>query len=130
MAGNLNARKVETLSKPGRYSDGGNLYLFISSNGGKRWTFFYRFGKTAEGKPIRREMGLGSAAKGQVSLAEARERAVDARKLLNARLTPWRIRSAPRRPRGPYRPSGPLPMTTSTATSPSSGIPSTLRNGK
>ena len=72
MVGNLNPRKVETLTRPGRYSDGGNLYLFITPNGGKRWTFFYRFGKSADGKPIRREMGLGSAAKGEVSLAEAR----------------------------------------------------------
>jgi integrase len=60
------------------------LYLFISPSGSKRWTFFYRFGKDHEGKPIRREMGLGSAGKGEVSLAEAREMAVSARKLLNA----------------------------------------------
>ena len=77
MAGKLNARRVETLTKPGRYADGNNLYLFISANGGKRWTFFYRLGKTAEGKEVRREMGLGGAARGQVSLAEARERALE-----------------------------------------------------
>lgn len=94
MAGKLNARKVETLTKPGRYSDGDNLYLFISPNGGKRWTFFYRLGKDADGKPIRREMGLGSAAKGQVSLAEAREKALDARKLLNAGNDPIAVRDA------------------------------------
>ncbi|MFO1121468.1 MAG: Arm DNA-binding domain-containing protein [Hyphomicrobiales bacterium] len=55
MAGRLNARKVETLAKPGRYADGGNLYLRISPNGGKRWMFFYRFGDR------RRTWGLGSA---------------------------------------------------------------------
>jgi hypothetical protein len=43
----------------------------------------YRWG-SADGKPVRREMGLGSAAKGQVSLAEARAKAADARKLLTA----------------------------------------------
>src|SRR5262249_54576287 len=86
--GILNARKVETLTKPGRYADGGNLYLFITPNGGKRWTFFYRMGKGAGGKAIRREMGLGSAAKGQVSLAAAREKAADARRLLNAGVDP------------------------------------------
>ena len=42
MAGKLNARQVETLTEPGRYSDGGNLYLFITPNGGKRWVFAYR----------------------------------------------------------------------------------------
>jgi hypothetical protein len=52
MAGKLNARKVETLTKPGRYSNGDNLYLLISRNGGKRWTFFFRLGKVADGKTI------------------------------------------------------------------------------
>jgi hypothetical protein len=33
----LSARTVETLKAPGRYSDGGNLYLSISANGGRRW---------------------------------------------------------------------------------------------
>src|SRR5690349_7750431 len=85
MAGTLNARKVEALATPGRYSDGGNLYLSISSNGGKRWTFFYRF----VGK--RREMGLGSAAKGQVSLVGARDKALEARRLLNAGKDPLEV---------------------------------------
>jgi integrase len=80
--GLLNARKVETLTEVGRHADGRNLYLLISPNGGKRWTFYYRFG----GK--RREMGLGSAAKGQVSLAEARERAAEARRVLLAGIDP------------------------------------------
>lgn len=88
MAGKLNARKVETLTKPGRYADGNNLYLYISPNGGKRWTFFYRFGKTLDGRELRREMGLGGAARGQVSLAEARERALEARRLLSAGIDP------------------------------------------
>jgi integrase len=94
MAGKLNARKVETLTKPGRYADGNNLYLFISANGGKRWTFFYRLGKTADGKEVRREMGLGGAARGQVSLAEARERALEARRLLSAGVDPLEHRKA------------------------------------
>ena len=41
--GKLSSRKVETLNLAGRHSDGGNLYLSISDNGGKRWVFFYRF---------------------------------------------------------------------------------------
>jgi hypothetical protein len=63
----LKARQAETLSEPGRHADGGNLYLSISRNGGRRWVFLYRW----EGK--QREMGLGSAARGGVSLADARE---------------------------------------------------------
>lgn len=74
--GLLNARKVETLSKTGRHADGGNLYLSISENGGRRWVFLYRF------KGSRKEMGLGSAAKGHVSLAEARKAAAEARSLI------------------------------------------------
>jgi integrase len=80
--GLLNARKVETLAKPGRHADGGNLYLSISENGGRRWTFFYRF------KCARKEMGLGSAAKGNVSLAEARKSATEARKLVREGIDP------------------------------------------
>lgn len=91
MAGKLNARKVETLTEPGRYSDGGNLYLFITPNGGKRWTFLYRFGKSANGKSIRREMGLGSATKGEVTLAEARDKALEARRLLNSGADPMGV---------------------------------------
>jgi len=72
MAGKLNARRVETLSKPGRYSDGGNLYLHISSNGGKRWIFAYRGAPKPGSRNNRYEMGLGSAGPGGVSLAQAR----------------------------------------------------------
>jgi hypothetical protein len=36
MAGRLAARKVET-AKPGRYSDGGNLYLVVSDTGTRKW---------------------------------------------------------------------------------------------
>lgn len=88
MAGRLSARKVETLQKPGRYADGNNLYLLVSAKGGKRWTFLYRFGKSSDGKGYRREMGLGGAARGQVSLSEARERALDALRLLTAGIDP------------------------------------------
>jgi integrase len=82
MAGKLNARKVETLTKPGRYSDGGNLFLRITPNGGKRWVFFYRFG----GK--RRDMGLGSAGPHGVGLKVAREKAAEARRLVAAGIDP------------------------------------------
>lgn len=86
----LSARKVETLTEPGRHSDGGNLYLSISTNGGKRWVFLYNL----HGK--RREMGLGSAAKGQVALAEARRMADEARKLLSAGTDPIAAKEARR----------------------------------
>jgi integrase len=67
----LNARAVATLTKHGRHADGGGLYLSISHNGGRRWTFLYSW----RGKRV--EIGFGSAR--DVSLARARELAAQAR---------------------------------------------------
>ena len=58
----LTARTVAGLKDPGRYADGGNLYLRVSPTGAKRWTFLYTIGTKKN-----RELGLGSA--GTVTLA-------------------------------------------------------------
>jgi integrase len=79
MAGNLTARKVET-AKPGKYSDGGNLYLIVSPTGSRKWVL--RF--TWRGKA--KEMGLGSAI--SVPLADAREKAASARRKIAQGLNP------------------------------------------
>ena len=79
MAGRLTARKIET-TKPGKYSDGGNLYLIVSPTGARKWVL--RF--TWRGKA--REMGLGTPA--TVSLADARERAANARRMVGQGLDP------------------------------------------
>src|SRR5258705_6270138 len=79
MAGKLTARKVGT-AKPGKYSDGGNLYLIVSGAGSRKWVL--RF--TGRGKA--KEMGLGSAA--SVPLADARERAASARRKIALGLNP------------------------------------------
>ena len=79
MAGRLTARKIET-AKPGKYSDGGNLYLIVSPTGARKWVL--RF--TWRGKA--REMGLGTPA--TVSLADARERAANARRMVGQGLDP------------------------------------------
>jgi integrase len=76
----LSARFVATVIEPGRFSDGGNLYLNVSPNGGRRWVFLFRW----RGRP--REMGLGSAR--TVTLARARDRAAEARRLLAEGLDP------------------------------------------
>jgi integrase len=73
MRNRLTARKVET-AKPGKYSDGGNLYLVVSDAGTRKWVL--RF--TWRGKA--REMGLGSAT--AVPLADAREKAASARRMV------------------------------------------------
>src|SRR3984957_12189952 len=79
MADHLNARKVET-AKPGKYGDGGNLYLVVSKTGARKWVL--RF--TSRGKP--KEMGLGSAT--NVSLADARDRAAIARRKISQGINP------------------------------------------
>jgi integrase len=79
MASRLTARKVET-AKQGKYSDGGNLYLIVSSSGTRKWVF--RF--TWRGKA--REMGLGTPA--NISLADAREKAASARRMVAHGLDP------------------------------------------
>lgn len=94
MAGKLNARRVETLTEPGRYSDGGNLFLRISPNGGKRWVFAYRGAPKPDSKNNRYEMGLGGAGPNGVSLAEARALAAQARQLLRQGIDPLEARAA------------------------------------
>jgi integrase len=70
----LTARKVATAKVPGMYADGGSLYMRIAPGGSRQWIFRYiRGGKL-------HDMGLGPIH--TLSLAEARERATEARKLL------------------------------------------------
>jgi integrase len=70
----LTAIEVAKKKKPGRYGDGGGLVLQVSKWGTKAWLF--RFER--EGRE--RQMGLGPLY--TISLADARRKANDARKLL------------------------------------------------
>jgi integrase len=70
----LSVRKIETLMKPGRYADGGGLYLEVSSAGAKSWVYMWK----RQGK--RREMGLGGLR--VISLSQARQLADDARRVV------------------------------------------------
>lgn len=69
-AAGLTAAKVRTAA-PGRYGDGGGLYLLVRPNGNRFWIFRYVREKRM------RELGLGPAGAdtGDVSLAEARDKA-------------------------------------------------------
>lgn len=82
----LTARTVAGLKEPGRYADGGGLYLQIGPTGSKSWLFMYK----RDGK--RREMGVGAL--GDVSLAEARQKAEDARRILAEGGEPLQARNA------------------------------------
>jgi len=75
----LTARKVET-AKPGKYSDGGNLYLVVSDTGTRKWVLRFTWRGRAK------EMGLGSAS--TVPLADAREKAASARQIMARGLNP------------------------------------------
>ena len=69
--GKLTAAKVKFIKKPGRYGDGGTLYLNVAPGGSKSWV--QRL--TIDGR--RHDMGLGAYP--VVSLAMARCQAVDNR---------------------------------------------------
>src|SRR6202051_2467477 len=79
MASRLTARKVET-AKPGKYSDGGNLYLIVSETGSRKWVLRFTWRDRAK------EMGLGSAP--SVALAAAREKAARPRRKIAQGLNP------------------------------------------
>ena len=70
----LSALAVKAERRRGWYADGGGLYLQVSSSGTRSWLFRYSVDRRA------RAMGLGSVE--LVSLAEARDRALAARRLL------------------------------------------------
>jgi integrase len=76
----LTARVVEQVKAPGYYGDGGGLVLRVADSGSKVWLFRYK----THGRV--REMGLGPIR--DVSLAEAREGAREARRLRRTGIDP------------------------------------------
>jgi integrase len=71
--GKLTALAADRAKTPGKIGDGGGLWLEIDDGGAKSWSFRY----TMHGRS--REMGLGPLH--TVSLAEARDKALECRKL-------------------------------------------------
>ncbi len=71
----LNARKVDT-ARPGRHGDGrGGLFLFVKPSGARSWVLRYQ---VQGGR--RRDLGLGGYP--DVTLSMARDRALEARRLI------------------------------------------------
>lgn len=68
------------------YGDGNGLYLRITPSGGKSWAFCYMLNRKS------REMGLGPA--GIITLAAAREKALECRRLLANRIDPINARKS------------------------------------
>jgi integrase len=84
----LTQKRLKKNMKPGRHSDGGNLFLQVTPSGGKSWLFRYE----REGR--QRGMGLGPLA--DFDLEQARDRARAARQLLRDGLDPLTARGAER----------------------------------
>ena len=70
----LSAKRVALTKEPGMYADGHGLYLRVGPAGAKSWVFRYR------NNGRRHDLGLGPYH--MVSLAEARKRATEQRRLL------------------------------------------------
>jgi hypothetical protein len=70
----LSAIAVARMSKPGRYAAGEGLYLQVTASGTKSWIVRYQ----CDGRA--RHMGVGAVS--IVSLADAREKARETRRLL------------------------------------------------
>ena len=107
VTGKLTALKVAREKRPCLYGDGGGLYLQISARASKSWIFRFwiaerdpmtgnlvRDPATKKVRGRSREMGLGSF--GTVSLAEARERSAECRKLREQEIDPIEAREAAR----------------------------------
>jgi integrase len=84
----MSALAVTRQKVPGMYADGGGLYLQVSRSGSKSWIFRFAM----EGRE--REMGLGPL--NTVSLSEARDLALEARKQKLRGIDPIEARKAER----------------------------------
>jgi integrase len=92
----LTARSVAT-AKPGRHCDGRGLYLAVSDSGAKKWVLRFTFNHRVT------EMGLGNA---DVPLAQARDKAAEARKLVASGINPILAKREAKRAAGGERPFG------------------------
>lgn len=86
--GKLPAVALQKPMKPGMHADGGGLYLQVTASGAKSWIFRFMLNGRA------REMGLGPLH--TISLAEARERTRQCRKLRLDGFDPIETRKAER----------------------------------
>ena len=108
LIGKLSAVRVAREKRPGTYGDGGGLYLHVGKTGTRSWIFRYWVPErdsssgdlvidptTGRRQGRTREMGLGSCI--TVSLQDARERALECRKLREKEIDPIAAREASRR---------------------------------
>lgn len=87
LSGKLTKRLVENLG-PGRHGDGNGLYLVVDPSGARRWIVrvVVKGQRNRKGGPLRTDFGLGSAE--LVTLNQARERALEYRRMARQGLNP------------------------------------------
>jgi integrase len=87
LTGKLTKKLVENLSA-GRHGDGGGLYLVVDPSGSRRWIVrvVVKGQRNAKGASLRTDFGLGGA--DVVTLNQARERALEYRRMAKAGLNP------------------------------------------
>ncbi len=71
----INAKNYLSVGS-GEYPCGNNLYLIITPSGGRRWAYRY------QRNGVVKKMGLGSAKAAGLKLSEAKDKAIDALRLL------------------------------------------------
>jgi len=87
LSGKLTKRLVENLGA-GRHGDGNGLYLVVDPSGARRWIVrvVVKGQKNKKGAPLRTDFGLGGA--DIVTLNQARERALEYRRMAKQGLNP------------------------------------------
>ncbi|NOE28559.1 site-specific integrase [Ruegeria sp. HKCCD6157] len=87
LSGKLTKKLVENLGQ-GRHGDGSGLYLVVDPSGARRWIVrvTVKGQKNRKGAPLRTDFGLGGA--DVVTLNQARERALEYRRMAKAGLNP------------------------------------------
>ena len=85
----IQVNKAKPRDKNYKLNDGFGLYLLVTSTGGKLWRFDYRFDEK------RKVLALGAYP--AITLADARERREDARKLLANGVDPGQVKKAQKR---------------------------------
>lgn len=87
LTGKLTKKLVENLGA-GRHGDGGGLYLVVDPSGARRWIVrvVVKGARNAKGAPLRTDFGLGGV--DVVTLNQARERALEYRRMAKQGLNP------------------------------------------
>ncbi len=83
--------KIYLAVGPGEYPCGNNLYLIVTPSGGRRWAFRY------QRNGIVKEMGFGPAKETGLKLSEAKDKAIDAPRMLSKGSDPREYRDDEKR---------------------------------